>query len=138
MLTGKFWPAAPNLCLSYADLDDVAAAHTLALVTPSASGRYIVSAESAPMVPFIREALLPRFKAYWLPAVPAPRWLLWIVVVCLKLFPGDMLAASLDKPVRFSAARAERELGLVLHSPKKALADACERVLELGLVPRRG
>ena len=89
------------------------------------------------MVPFIRAALLPRFKAYWLPVCAAPRWLLWVVTT-LGLPPRDLVAACLDKPVRFSATKAERELGLALHSPRKALADACERVIELGLVPRRG
>lgn len=110
------------------------------MVTPSASGRYIVSTESsAPLVPFVRGALLPRFGAYRLPAFAAPRWLLWVVAkLGLAPVPWDLIVACLGKPVRFSAAKAERELGLALHSPGAALADACERVIELGLVPRRG
>ena len=36
---GGYYPWAPPSGAGYVDIDDVAAAHTLAMVTPSASGR---------------------------------------------------------------------------------------------------
>lgn len=37
--TGGYYPWAPPSGAGYVDIDDVAAAHTLAMVTPKASGR---------------------------------------------------------------------------------------------------
>jgi hypothetical protein len=39
MLNGGYYPWAPKSGAGYVDIDDVAAAHTLAMVTPKASGR---------------------------------------------------------------------------------------------------
>lgn len=39
IMNGGYYPWAPRSGAGYVDIDDVAAAHTLAMVTPKASGR---------------------------------------------------------------------------------------------------
>ena len=39
LLRGAYWPAVPMIGMGIVDVDDVAAAHTLAMVTPAANGR---------------------------------------------------------------------------------------------------
>ena len=39
IMNGGYYPWAPKSGAGYVDIDDVAAAHTLAMVTPKASGR---------------------------------------------------------------------------------------------------
>ena len=39
IMNGGYYPWAPRSGAGYVDIDDVAAAHTLAMLTPAASGR---------------------------------------------------------------------------------------------------
>lgn len=39
LMNGGYYPWAPKSGAGYVDIDDVAAAHTLAMLTPKASGR---------------------------------------------------------------------------------------------------
>ena len=39
LMNGSYYPYAPRSGAGYVDIDDVAAAHTLAMLTPQASGR---------------------------------------------------------------------------------------------------
>ena len=39
IMNGGYYPWAPKSGAGYVDIDDVAAAHTLAMLTPKASGR---------------------------------------------------------------------------------------------------
>ena len=39
LMMGGYYPWAPKSGAGYVDIDDVAAAHTLAMLTPNASGR---------------------------------------------------------------------------------------------------
>ena len=40
LLTGAYWPMVPPVGMAFVDVDDVAAAHILAMATPAAKGRY--------------------------------------------------------------------------------------------------
>lgn len=50
----------------------------LAAIGPSAQGRYIVSGASCYLLDWLRE-LRAHFPRVWLPWLPAPRWLLWLM-----------------------------------------------------------
>lgn len=41
ILNGGYYPWAPDNCSGYVDVDDVAAAHTLSMLIPAASGRSV-------------------------------------------------------------------------------------------------
>ena len=43
IMNGGYYPWAPRSGAGYVDIDDVAAAHTLAMLTPKASGRCVRS-----------------------------------------------------------------------------------------------
>lgn len=45
LLRGAYWPAVPVIGMAIVDVDDVAAAHTLAMVTPAANGRCVQGAD---------------------------------------------------------------------------------------------
>ena len=88
-------PALPCTPPTNADIDDLAAAHVLAMVTP-ATGRFIVSAESASLLDWLRE-LRPQFPKYWIPAISAPLWLLWVLSKISSQYPFDMMEATYNK-----------------------------------------
>ena len=61
------------------DIRDVAAAHTLALFTPSAKGRYACTAQTTRLADIAKElsTIFPgKVKA---PFMTVPKWLLWII-----------------------------------------------------------
>ncbi len=48
IMNGCYYPWAPRSGAGYVDVDDVAAAHTLAMLTPKASGRCALTSSSGP------------------------------------------------------------------------------------------
>lgn len=84
-------------------MDDVAAAHVLAMINPAATGRFIVSAESAFVLDWLRE-LRPRYPGVWLPRFVAPRWLLWLVCKLSSVYPWDLVDSTYGKVRRYLSA----------------------------------
>lgn len=97
-------------CATVTDVRDVARAHVLAAETPSANGRYIVSAGPAP----------PQDVARWL----------------AERFPGAAFAAPpAEAPAGpgVDASRAARDLGLALTPVRETLLDMAAAMISLGL-----
>lgn len=130
VVDGKL-PAIPDFAHSWVDVRDVARAHILAFETPAAHGRYLVSAtyQSWRHVIDTLHRLDPR--------VARPRRLPDAAVNLLPLFDGlrarllgherSMTRAVVDelhhREPRYSAARAQRELGLQFIDFDRTLAD---------------
>ncbi|KAK9839285.1 hypothetical protein WJX81_005644 [Elliptochloris bilobata] len=136
LLNGGYYPWAPPSGAGYVDIDDVAAAHTLAMVTPSAQGRYIVSARSMTLGHYV-DLLRPEYSKYKLPFLPLPLWVIWLNSL---LFGGPvdlaLLRAVHGKVPHFDCSKAKRELGLTFMDTRRTAQDMAAALLELGLVRR--
>lgn len=70
IMNGALWPACPPLAMGFCDVDDVAAAHTLALFNEKASGRWeLLSTDINYCSCSEEEALCPCIAAKPLPLV---------------------------------------------------------------------
>ena len=112
----------------HSDVDDVAAAHVLAMLDPAASGRYIASAQSGVMLDWIRE-LAPQFPACRFPIFPLPKHLLWLASKLGGPVSWDAIKSTVGKLPKIDSSRAQCELGLRWQSPKAALADMVRAML---------
>lgn len=131
MVAGKFKAALPRVHLAVVDVDDVAAAHVLAALTPTASGRYFCVSESTDFVTLVKqteqEFTPPRKFGGFVP----PKWLLWVVCNVFRLMPYDTISASLDKPMKIDNSKIQKELGIKFIHGSKTLKDMAVRVEEL-------
>lgn len=131
MVAGKFKAALPRVYVGVVDVDDVAAAHVLAAVTPTASGRYLCVSESIDFVTLVKqteqEFTPPRKFTGFVP----PKWLLWVVCNVFRLMPYDTISASLNKPLKIDNSKIQKELGIKFIPGKKTLADMAVKVEEL-------
>jgi len=132
LMAGKIWPFMPNAQFPFVDLEDVAAAHVLAALVPTAEGRVIVSHGSGTMglLDAVR-SLQPRFPDRRFPMWELPKWALWILCKVTGLFPWDLAVSAVGKPVGVDGSKACRVLGLDYHNPLDGLAALLARVAEL-------
>lgn len=119
MIDGKL-PAVPPFVSTYVDNRDAAQAHVLAAENPKASGRYLVANEALMML-----ELAQRLKAVWpeakVPTRVLPRWAFpfarffdWAMNKTRgvpRQLSSDVIEEYGDPLVRYSAARAQSELG---------------------------
>jgi len=133
MVAGKFKAALPRVFMSVVDVDDVAAAHVLAALTPKASEqRYLCASESTDFITLVKGAeneFTPpkKFTGGFAP----PKWLLWIACNVFKVMPYDTVSSSLDKPLKIDNSKIQKELGMGFIPGSKTLADMARRVEEL-------
>ncbi|CAL8464641.1 g4176 [Coccomyxa elongata] len=137
LMNGGYYPWAPKSGAGYVDIDDVAAAHTLAMLTPKASGRYIVSAQSMTLPQYI-DRLKPEYGMYKLPFVPLPFWVIWIAITLMgsKVFDKELLRCTVGKVPHFDTSKVKTDLGLDFMDVRKTAQDMAASLLELGVVKR--
>ncbi|WP_345800211.1 NAD-dependent epimerase/dehydratase family protein [Microbacterium sp. AZCO] len=135
-LLSRSVPALPRIGFAIVDVRDVAVAHRLALERPEASGRYILSAESAWLVELARilDAAF-RARGYRVPLAQLPSW---VIRAGSPLNPSLKLALPLlDQPVLVSSARVQDELGWTTRALPETVVDAGESLVEFGYGRRR-
>ncbi|KAG2440929.1 hypothetical protein HXX76_003782 [Chlamydomonas incerta] len=107
---GLMWPAAGDIGVALVDVRDVAALHSLAMVTPKAKGRYIAHAKSTNFfnVTHVVASVFPKF---WAARCLAPYWLVWLVGPMLGM--GREVVRALWGPAPdFDTRRTLSDLGL--------------------------
>ncbi|KAG2502117.1 hypothetical protein HYH03_000609 [Edaphochlamys debaryana] len=133
ILTGKAYPLCPHMGVGMVDIRDVAAAHSLAMVHPGAQGRYICVCRSiwfAEIARVIKEAYP---DSHLKPPVgSAPKWLLWAVGPAIGL-PRDMVTNLVGQCPHFNNSKIQAELGFSFSPIEKAISDAVEAMLRLGI-----
>ena len=139
MLNGGNWPAVPPSCIGWVDVDDVAAAHALAGVVPSARGRYILVSESVTLADYVA-LLRPEFAAYKLPFLTVPLFVIWFAQRVLGWGGPDynLLAATVGRMPRYDATKAVADLGLDWIPLKRTAVDMAASLVDMGLVARVG
>lgn len=137
LLRGGLLGAVPASATGFVDIDDVAAAHTLAGFTPGARGRYVVSAESMSMLQ-VAALLRPAYGGAFplLPARVLPTRVVWFAtrVLGVRLVDYDLVAASAGDPPRFDTTRTTCELGVVFRPVQRAVLDMVDAMVDAGIV----
>ena len=139
LMKGKIWPIIPNYHFPFVDLADVAAAHVLVALDQRASGRYMLGYQNqsvgfATMIQSIRH---PQFSKYRFPIMQAPKWVLWILSKVTPTVTWELVEMCLNKPMSFLGDRISQDTDFVYHDPKKGLIDLLQRILDLGMAPKR-
>ncbi|SEO52232.1 NAD-dependent epimerase/dehydratase family protein [Amycolatopsis saalfeldensis] len=131
-------PGSARMAMAIVDVRDLAAAHRLAMETPSAAGnRYILAGEDMWMRDAAR-VLAAEFagRGFRVPTGVMPNWVLWLAA----RFDRSLRLALyfLDRRERVSAAKAQRELGWVMRPARETLVDTGNSLIERGIVTPRG
>jgi hypothetical protein len=134
-LNGSYGPFSPPFYLPFNTLEDVTAAHCLAMVTPTAQGRYILS-EYLWTKDFYA-LLLPEYSKYSIPKGVAPLLAIKIFAPLVGVSSDIIEACSSPWKPKLSRDKAERELGLQFRPTKQGALEMAERLIEIGLVPRK-
>eukprot|EP00884_Botryococcus_braunii_P012623 jgi/Botrbrau1/21361/Bobra.0184s0067.1 len=130
------YPFVPPIGWSYVDLADTAAAHTLAMLTPGASGRYIIDSEGLNAVQ-LAALLHPEYKQLKVPFLPLPYWIAWLGIRFFpKLVGSDLpfLECTYNKVPIFDTSKARRELGIEFFPVKKSMLDMTAALVKQGVV----
>lgn len=132
MLAGKFRSGLPRVNAAIVDVEDVAAAHVLAALTPSASGRYLCAAEATDLATLVKatEVELGVPPKTYIGMVP-PRWLLWVLSNVFRMLPWDTVASSVNKPFKIDTSKIKKDLGIEFIPAAKSLADMAKKIEEL-------
>ena len=139
LLNGGMWPGMPAGGAGFVDVDDVAAAHALAGVVPSARGRYILVAESMTL-PQYAALLRPEYGAYPLPFLTIPLAVVWFATRVLRRggTDYDLVAASCGRVPAFDTSKTVADLGLRFAPVKTTAVDMAASLIESGIVKRVG
>jgi nucleoside-diphosphate-sugar epimerase len=120
------------------DVRDVARAHFLAMITPQASGRYLVNAKSCYLLVEACKILRKAYPERWVPPLFAPP------VATILVGPVCGLSSSLAKAMcgkvpKIDASKAAKDLGMTQESyidPKVTILEMAEDLIQKGLVPK--
>lgn len=133
-LNGSFRRGVPRLWMGLVDVRDAAQAHVTAALQYSASGRYIVVAESARLLDMaaLMDVAAVGIKDR-LPSTEAPKSLLWLIAPLLGL-RRRYIARNVGYPLTFNNSRSQRELGLAYRSLDSTLNEHIQQIASDGLL----
>lgn len=135
--SGKMWPAAPPYGLGVVDVRDAAAAHVRAAFTPTASGRYVTSAEEDYFVVRLGQVVEKLFPGkFWTPKYQMPYWLLMLVGPYVGL-PRELTRALYGKIPKYDKSRILADLGFgaaPFITLEESVKDTVKAMVEFGLL----
>jgi nucleoside-diphosphate-sugar epimerase len=135
---GTMRPGAPDFRMGVVDVREVAEAHVKAGLTPSASGRYIVSGHDTG-IPQIAAILRRRFGRTF----PFPRWTLPKPIVWLfgplfdETLTRKMVARNVGHPFYADNRKSIRELGMSYRPLETSVVEMFQQLVDNGLVKGR-
>lgn len=135
-LLGGIYPGIVSIGFPLVDVRDVAEAHVRAMTTPTASGRYVCSAETVTarrIVTLLRENGYDRFS---LPRLPLDNA---VGTALMKLASwtqgrgtGQYLRSNLGPPLVFDNGRIRRELGMTFRDVDHTILETAADVVRWG------
>jgi hypothetical protein len=135
LLSGALWPWAPPLGTAVVDVRDVAMAHCIAAITPSASGRYLLNSECDTIMTTAAKILRKVYPKRWLPPLKPPLRALLIFGPFLGL-PVPITKATYRKRPKISTDKAARDLGITQYiTVRQSVLDMAQDMLAKGMVP---
>jgi len=132
---GSMKAGAPNYGVGQVDVRDVAEAHIKAAFTPSARGRYLVSAVNTSF-PEVARVLRDRFGDEWpFPKRTLPKWVVWLFGPLKdKSLTRRLVSRNVGHPFIADNSRSVRELGLKYHSVDDAVTALFKQIVDAGLL----
>lgn len=132
---GSMKAGAPNYGVGQVDVRDVADAHIKAAFTPSAHGRYLVSAVNTSF-PEVARTLRERFGDKWpFPKRTLPKWVVWLFGPLKdKTLTRRLVARNVGHPFIADNSKSVRELGLTYHSVEDATIALFQQIVDAGLL----
>ncbi|GMH42956.1 hypothetical protein BSKO_10878 [Bryopsis sp. KO-2023] len=133
ILNGSYGGLLPNVTYCVVDVDDVAAAHTLAMVKEGAEGRYLITNESLTFGRYVG-LLRKRWSDFKLPWLSIPYFILWIFSFFMKGLDMNLMGAIYGKVPHFDNSKSKKELGLTYIDTETSQNDMVEAMIALGIV----
>lgn len=134
---GTMRTGAPPMSFAIVDVRDVAQAHILAGYTPSAQGRYLVSAASLDFLG-ISKVLREKYSLrYPLPITPVPKFLFWLVAPILG-YQRKFVKNNAGYPMKVNASKSTRELGIEYRGLRETLHEHFQQLIDDGLIKNHG
>ena len=133
-LKGAFAAGVPALHLGVVDVRDVAAAHVRAVLDPAAQGRYLLVAESCPLLRIgtTISDCCPAYRSK-MPRRELPRWLIWLAAPAIGM-RRDYVRDNVGFAALYNTARSRTGLGLSYRSIASTLGDHVEQLERDGLL----
>jgi nucleoside-diphosphate-sugar epimerase len=136
MLNGDMGGVCLPLGLPWVDVEDVASAHILAALTPTATGRYLCCSEAG-TVPDILQAALTAYPE------PLARCRISLKIMpkfvgqvlgFFGMYPGELIRGQWGVVPAFDNGKACKELGMRFMPVARSVADMAQRFIDLGEV----
>ncbi|KAL4439712.1 hypothetical protein ABPG75_002713 [Micractinium tetrahymenae] len=134
LVDGTHWPYAPPTGHATVDIDDVAAAHTLAMCIPEAHGRYLL-AERGADIPTWAAMLRGMYPSRWVPRKVLPNWLVMAVLRLRGDEGGIQWVKAEYHKHKVDCSKAQKQLGLSFIPLERSLRDLVDRMVEDGVLP---
>ncbi len=130
---GTMKSGVPDFGIGAVDVEDVAEAHIKAAFTPSASGRYLVSAADTSFVE-VGRILRDHFGDRWpFPRKPVPKWLLWLVGPLVdKTLTRKLVSRNVGLPFRADNSKSVRELGVSYRPLEDSMNEMFQQMIDSG------
>jgi len=132
---GTMKSGVPDFRIGAVDVRDVAEAHVRAALSPTASGRYIVSGHDTGFSE-MAGILYERFgKDYPIPRKTLPKWLVWLVAPMVeKEMTRKMVARNVSVPWGADNSKSVRELEMSYRPLEDSLVDMFQQMIDAGTV----
>ncbi|MCH2202020.1 MAG: NAD-dependent epimerase/dehydratase family protein [Fuerstiella sp.] len=134
---GSMKSGVPDFGIGIVDVTDVAEAHIKAGFTPSASGRYLVSADNTSFAE-VGRILRNHFGDTWpFPRKTVPKLLVWLAgPIVDKTLTRKMVWRNVGHSMRADNSRSVRELGLKYRPFEVSLIRFFQQIADAGLISR--
>ena len=127
LLSGVY-PTLMNVTWGLVDVRDVAKAHILALETPDANGRYLVSNERMTMTDVVKYLNSLGYTNYKLPkinlATPFGNKVMKLLSYTQPKGSGSYMRSHIGKDMRYDNSKVKSELGMEFISAKQSIKEA--------------
>ncbi len=132
---GSMKSGVPDFGIGAVDVEDVAEAHMKAGFNPSASGRYLISAEGTTFAE-VGRILREHFGDAWpFPKKVVPKWVVWLVGPFVdKTMSRRVVSRNVGHPFRADHSRSVRELGLNYRPFRESLTRFFQQIVDAGLI----
>lgn len=133
MLGGEFKMGVPQLIFGVADVRDVAKAHILAGLKPSASGRHIISADSYSMLD-LANMLQKNYGDRKLPKKELPKFLVYLAGPLTAGLTWKYIRNNVGQALKFDNSYSQKDLGLTYRDIQTTLEDQAEQLITNKLI----
>lgn len=135
------YPTLMNVTWGLVDVRDVAKAHILALETPEAKGRYLVSNETMTMTEVVEYLNSLGYTQYKLPkinlATPIGDKIMKLLSYTQPKGSGSYMRSHIGKDMRYDNSKVKQELGMTFIDAKQSIKEAVEDLFKWNHVPTK-